>query len=207
MKKLLNVYRTLKPEIRFRIVFYVLLSLIWIPVHMNTDVKVYEPYRYDIDDVEENQVVFACWEINTSKGRWECIWVIQKDGTCRRKDLTEETEMCRKRETQKHNKPEELTDEELLVLLDKYMKDETLPKTDKQFVLDEKTLNYFINISNVELRYSNDTAVGAGLRDYYVVCGTGKERRLKVLQEGGFSPRYSSDYKILKACDEIACIR
>ncbi len=203
MKKLLNFYRTLKPEIRVRIIFYVLLSLIWVPVHK--DVEVYEPYRYDIDDVEENQVVFACHKINYAWGTQEYIWVVQKDGTCRIKDLSEQARIRRERAVRKDYEPEKLTDEEFLTQLDQYMQDETLPKTEKQFKMDKNTLNYLINISDIQLRRSNNLMIDGGSMAYYVVCGTGEERHLKLLQEDGeYLPRYTNDYKTIRVCAEIA---
>ena len=53
--------KTLSPA-RFRLIFFILASLIVVPVWRDASVEVNELYRYDIDDVKENQVVFAYCE-------------------------------------------------------------------------------------------------------------------------------------------------
>lgn len=62
MEKLINFYKKLSPPARFRLIFFILASLIVVPVWRDASVEVNELYRYDIDDVKENQVVFAYCE-------------------------------------------------------------------------------------------------------------------------------------------------
>ncbi len=185
------------------IIFYVLLSLIWIPVHMNTDVEVYEPYRYEIDDVEENQVVFACRLTGYSQDSCQdCIWVIQKDGTCRLKNLTADTKSAGE-----NYKPEELTEDELLGRMDEYVKDETLPVMDTKLKLDKDTMNYCINLTEIEFNnYSSAITDGSQHARYYVVCGTGKDRHLQMIAAEGNETSECSDLKILHVYDAIGWI-
>ena len=143
MEKLINFYKKLSPPARFRLIFFILASLIVVPLRKDSGVEVYEPYRYDIEDVEENQVVFAHRYTNFSWGKEDYIWIIRKDGTCKRKDLVGNHDI--------DYQCEELTDEELLDKMDEYMQDETLPEMDKKLALDKEKINHCINILHTEL--------------------------------------------------------
>ena len=198
MEKLINFYKKLSPPARFRLIFFILASLIVVPLRKDSGVEVYEPYRYDIEDVEENQVVFAHRYTNFSWGKEDYIWIIRKDGTCKRKDLVGNHDI--------DYQCEELTDEELLDKMDEYMQDETLPEMDKKLTLDKEKINHCINILHTELNRSGTFATDSGGGYIYVVAGTGKDRQLKYMRDEGYPWYSNSDLWVNQVCDEIANI-
>ena len=186
MKKLLKFYQRLTPQTRFWLIFFALASFIWVPVRMNTGVEVYEPYRYDIDDVEENQVVFA-YQLRDLYAEYDRIGVICKDGTG--KVIYLETA--------------NLSDEELLDVMDSCMTDEKWENCEKKVSVDKKILNYCINISDIELKFSRVVALDANTEIFYVVAGTGENRHLKRMRKEGMEVYSNSDLWVNLLCDEI----
>ncbi len=203
MEKLINFYKKLSPPARFRLIFFILASLIVVPVWRNTGVEVYEPYKYDIEDVKENQVVFALRRRGGSVYYMQDdVWLIRKDGTCRLKDLTFNRSG--------HYSPNDWveTDTFLLEELDRYMQDETLPETDEKLMLDKDTMNYCINLSQIEYKtsFSKLTKDAHLQNEYYVICGTGKNRHLKQIAVTEDEVRLCGDLNIIHTCALMAQI-
>ena len=189
MKKMLKFYLKLKPQTRFWLIFFVLASLIWVPVR-NTGVKVYEPYRYSIDDVEDNQVVFG-YLIRNYVARYVKIGVICKDGTGKVMTLQQE------------NSIKSWSDEELLEEMDSYIADERWENCEKKFGVEKKIINYCINISEIELKETYEGVMDANTEIFYVVVGTGKDRHLKEMRIVEMSDFSNSDLWVNLVCDEI----
>lgn len=165
-------------------------------------VEIAAPFIYDVDDIGEKQTVFACRITTFAWGEQDAIWVFQKDGTCRKKDLVEEAEALGKM-NQKRYEPEKLSEEALLARMDEYMQDETIPETDEKLLLDKKIICRCINITNISLEKEEESVMDAGGVTIYVVTGTGENRRLEEVYLGGAETYTCGDEEIEQVCKQI----
>ena len=189
MEKLINFYKKLSPPARFRLIFFILASLIVVPVRI-TKVEVYEPYQYSIDDVGDNQVVFG-YLVRNYVARYDKIGVICKDGAGKVMVL------------QQKNPIKNWSDEELLEVMDSCMTDEKWKNCERKFDVDKKILNYCINIAEIELQITYRGLTDADSEIFYVIVGTGKNRHLKEMRTEGMSVFSNSDLWVNLVCDEI----
>lgn len=175
-----------------------------VPYHSG-NVKIATPIRYDMDDIGDKQTVFACRFINSAWGEQDELWVIGKDGMCRKKDLVAEAEKLGKI-NQVRYMPEEWSQETLLARMDEYMRDETLPVMDEKLRLDKETICQCINITDVNLGREDGSAADAGDVTVYVVTGAGANRSLKELYRGGVGTYTCGDEEIERVCKQITSL-
>ena len=156
-----------------------------------------ESYQYDLDLVEDNQVVFAYRYTNWAWGKVDELLLVNKNNQCKLINLLDK-------------KCPDNQDSKILEFFDSLMQDDTYPygKYNSDFTKDE--FIDFINIPDISLENEIVTAMDMGEFVYFYVSGNQENRKINIMKvegDGTRMPQWNRK-NVNEICDRlerIAC--